>query len=64
MPFFIFRAEYVALLSAKTLSLDGMAGLNAALREVVQTENWSKHEHVQWIVGTLISLLDGLLPFT
>ena len=41
-----------------------MADLNSALREVVQTENWAKHEHVQWIIEVVVGLFEGLIPFT
>ena len=65
--FVIFRRDYIALLNANTLSLDGMAALNSELRALVHDENWNKHEHVQWVVDKasdisldLINTLRGL----
>ena len=52
------------MLGHNTLSLDAMADLNSALREVVQTENWAKHEHVQWVIEVVVGLFEGLIPFT
>ena len=59
-----FRREYINLLNANTFSLDAMADINVALREAVMTNNWSKHEHVQWIVDLISSIFDSITPFT
>ena len=46
----LYRRDYIELLNANTLSLDGMAALNSDLRGLVHDENWNKHAHVQWVV--------------
>ena len=57
-----FRREYIDILNANTLSLDGMAGINMALRDAVSGNNWNKHEHVKWIVDKMQALLDTIIP--
>ena len=48
-----FRRDYISLLNANTLSLDGMASLNAAMREIVFTDNWNSQQHVHWLFDAL-----------
>ena len=58
---FYCRADYIGLLNANTLSLDGIASLNSALRELVYTDNWNKHQHVQWLITTIHEILKSLI---
>ena len=49
------------MLNHNTLSLDGMATLNAKLRELIHDENWKKHQHVQWIVNMANEIAKNLV---
>ena len=59
------RRDYIELLNANTLSLDGMAALNNAnndaLRSALREEAWQKHEHVQWIMDKSLEMTNSLL---
>ena len=55
------RRDYIELLNHNTLSLDGMATLNAKLRELIHDENWKKHQHVQWIVNMANEIAKNLV---
>lgn len=50
------RADYISLLSDNTLSLDGIASLNAELRSLVNSETWNKQEHVHWVAEKMFEL--------
>ena len=54
------RRDYIELLNANTLSLDGLAELNSALREIVHTDTWNKQKHVQWLVNIAFDILDSI----
>ena len=56
------RRDYVSLLNANTLSLDAIASLNGALREIQKTETYENQEHVQWLTGEMVSLFDAVVP--
>ena len=62
LPNLCFRREYIDILNANTLSLDGMAGINMALRDAISGNNWNKHEHVQWVVDKMADLLKAIIP--
>ena len=49
------------MLNHNTLSLDGMATLNAKLRGLIHDENWKKHQHVQWIVNMANEIAKNLV---
>ena len=57
-----FRREYIDILNANTLSLDGMADINMALRGAISGNNWNKHGHVKWVVEQMAKLLQAITP--
>ena len=59
---FVFRREYIDILNANTLSLDGMADINMALRGAISGNNWNKHGHVKWVVEQMAKLLQAITP--
>ena len=55
------RADYIALFSHSTLSLEAMANLNSDLRQLVFDDYIQKQEHVRYILDTTIAIFDSII---